>query len=165
MTLYVSNPSKQHVTFHYRLASNLLASAEIPSGQQIALKISFADKDKVIEQLHRFGARDAAESHGNMGKFLGLLYRDEFVVDSDEIRMAHAAMVETQEKRSAAEATRGALAFDLNANRGTRNKRLARVTQVEVEQQLEPHARPSGNEVAFSLSVDPDGRQDVKLPA
>jgi len=168
MTLYVSNPSKQHVLFLYRdPRNNLLARIDLQSGGQAEIGRLWSPEEtaKVIEQLERFGARDAAESHGAMGRFLGLLYRDMAPVTTGEIEMAHAAMVATQEHRSAAEATRSALAFDRSVNGGRGGQRRARTTQVEVLEQLAPGARPTGNEIAFGLTVDPEGSRDMKLPA
>ena len=168
MTLFVSNPSGQHVLFLYRdPRNNLLARIDLQSGHQaeIGKAWSAAETALVVEQLERFGARDAAESHGTMGRFTGLLYRDMAPVTTDEIEMAHAALVGTLEERSAAEATRSALAFDRAVNGGTRGQRRARTTQVEVLEQLEPNARPTGREIAFGLTVDPEGSRDMKLPA
>ena len=153
--------------FHYRdPVNNLLARAEISSGRQVMVgkRWTAAQKANVIEQIERFGGRDAAEAHGQMGRFLGLLYRDMAPVSSEEIEMGHAAMVATQEQRSAAEATRAALAFDRAANGAARTRR-ARTTQVEVLEQVAPNVRPTGNEAAFSLTVDPDARGDARLPA
>lgn len=170
MSLYVANPSKQHVVFNYRdPVNNLLAAVEIASGSQVEIGHAWNDvqTQNMIAQLERFGARDAAESHGNLGRFLGLLYRDSGVIEVDEIELAHAAVVDTQEKRSIAEATKSGLGFDRAARReAARRKRPpATMTEVSVHQEVAPHERPTGNEVAFSMSVDPvNGRNDVKLP-
>jgi hypothetical protein len=166
MSLYISNPSKQNVTFFYRdPINNLLARMDIGSGRQVMVgaKWTAAEKARVIEQLERFGSRDAAEAHGKMGRFLGLLYRDMAPISTDEILMGHTAMVDTQEQRTVAETTKAALAFDRVTNGAIRGQRRARQTQVEVIEQLAPHSRPTGNEASFSLTVDPEGRGDIPL--
>lgn len=170
MSLFISNPSKQNVVFHFRTSvpkdNSGPMAVEIPSGRQVEIGHGWSPEEReyVIKQIEKRGGRDAAEVHATMGKFLGLLYRDNRPVTEGEIVMGHSAVLKTQEERSVAEATRAALAFDRNANQRVRGKRLARVTQVEVEQEIDPHARRTGDEVTFSLSVDPEGRGDVSLP-
>lgn len=169
-TLYLSNPTKQARVFQYRLDITRDGSGpisiDIPSGGQVALGENWSadQRDYVMRQLHRIGARDAAEAHGHLGKFLSLIYRIDFPVDSGEIEMAHEQVVKTQEDRSVEQATKGVLAFDRNANGGRGGRRLARVTEVEVVEQTAPNARRTGNEIEFSMSVDPQGG-DIKLPA
>ncbi len=168
VSLYISNPTKQHSVFFYREpVENLLASVEIASGGQAEIGHGWspAQKAKVIAQLDLHGARDAAEAHGRIkGKFLGLLYRDRGVISTEEIETGHAGVVETQEQRAVAEATKAALGFDRGINKGTRGRRAARMTEVVVEQQLGPHERATGNEVAMSIQIDPEGRSDAVLP-
>jgi hypothetical protein len=169
MSLYISNPSKQDVVFHYRQPlprpDNLLAHVMIPSGSgvEIGKRWSAHQKELVIDQLQVHGARDASEVHSKLGRFLGLLYRDNGQITEGEILMGHDQVVDTQRKRSVTEATRGALAFDRKAQERGRGQRVAKVTGVEVRQELEKHQRPTGDEVDFSLSIDPEGREDAPL--
>jgi hypothetical protein len=174
MSLFISNPTKQDFVFHYRVLADraedrLLKNVAIPSGRGVEIGHDWSPQEKqhVIKQLELHGARDAAESyHGKLGnKFLGLLYRDRGQIDSQEIEAGHAAVVATQEARSVSEATRAALGFDRSMNAGKRGQRPVKTSGVEVIEQLAPHARPTGNEVAFSMSVDPEGRSDVAMPA
>jgi hypothetical protein len=170
--LHISNPSKQDVTFFYRLNEKEEArrgpmALPIPSGRQVQVGQSWSPPQRayVIKQLELHGGRDAAETHADMGKFLGLIYRDSARIEGDEIEMAHQALVRTQEQRSAQEATRGALAFDRAAQAPGRGKqRVARVTEMSIKQEVAPGARPTGNEIDFSMSVDPEGRGDAPLP-
>jgi hypothetical protein len=167
MTLYLANPSLQRHHFHYREpVNNLVQIVEIVSGSQVEIGHSWtADQQaKVISQLELFGARDAAESHGRMGKFMGLLYRDRGFIASNEIEMAHEAETETRGQRSATEATRGALAFDRTVRGKARGRPSARITETSVEEQGSPGERPRKDAVNFGLSVDPEGRSDVALP-
>lgn len=167
--LYLSNPSRQHVTFCFRTTQpkSVPDQVTIRSGQQVEIghKWSAEDRSMVIEQLRRSGARDAAEAHGHMDRFQGLLYRDAAPVDEGEIMMAHDAVVATQEARTAAQTTRAALGFDRTANRGIQRggKRLARVTEVEVAEHVDPRDRSNKKDpVHFQMAVDPEGRTDVK---
>jgi hypothetical protein len=170
--LYLSNPSKQNHTFYYRTGGGaLLANVEIPSGQQVALnrdsRWSGKDLEDVLRHIRLYGGHEASDTHRPMPKFTGLLYRVDDEVTEDEIVAGHEATVANQEQRSATEATRAALAFDRGANKLTgrgKQQRVAKVTQVEVIQELEKHQRPTGNEVHFDVSIDPEGRGDAGLP-
>lgn len=169
MSLFVSNPTTQHFELMLREPrNNKLLRVAIPSGRQtqIGHDWSAEEKAKVIRQLEKFGARDAAESYGKLSKFLGLLYRDAAAVSEEEIRQGHAAVVTAQEERSVEAATTGALAFDRAVNNPDpskpRRERRARVTAVEVEEAPAPGSRPTGDEVRMSVTVDPEGRSDPK---
>lgn len=170
MSLYVSNPSKQDVVFHYRTDVTRDTSGPfaipIASGSQVMLGHNWTreQKDYVIRQILNQGGADAAEAHGRMGKFTGLLYRDNHPVSVDEIQTAHEEVVHDAEDRSVKAATRSALAFDKSANARGRGQRLARVTEVEILEEKAPHDRRTGDETSFKLTVDPDGRTDVKMP-
>ena len=170
MTLYVSNPSKQDVVFHYRtnITKDTSGPFAIPiaSGTQVLLGIDWTREQKnyVIKQILSQGGADAAEAHGRMGKFTGLLYRDNAPVSVEEIHTAHDEVVKDAEDRSVKAATRSALAFDRKANERGKGQRLARVTEVEVIEENAPHIRKTGDEVSFKMTIDPEGRTDIKLP-
>ena len=166
-TLYISNPSRQDAIFYYRRAitndNSGAASVTIPQGGQVALGAGWNREEiaYVIQQILAAGGANAAEAHGRMGKFTGLLYREDYPVAKTEILTAHEGVKAAAEDRSVSQATRGALAFDRATNKGAR-QRLARQTEVEVEQILPPHTTPTGDEVHFKLAVDPDGSADAR---
>lgn len=168
MTLYISNPSRQETVFYYRRAvtndTSGPATVHIPAGGQVEIGHGWAREETayVVNQILRAGGADAAQAHGRMGKFTGLLYREGHPVDEDEIVTAHEGVLEHAEERSATQAVRGALAFDRMANKGKRGNRLARITEVEVEQDPPPHSAPTGNEVHFKMTVDPEGSSDAR---
>ncbi len=172
MVLYVSNPSRQTVLFYFRTKVTNDASGpsvvEIPSGRQVDIGHGWSrdETDYVIRQIESGGGISAAEAHGALGgRVTGLIYRESQPVDEDEIHTAHDSVERAGEERSVAQATRGALAFDRVANqKGRGQRRLARTTEVEIIQELEPHQRRTGNETEFKLTVDSEGRADVKLP-
>ncbi len=168
MTLYISNPSRQDVVFYFRTAitkdNSGPSSVSIRSGGQVEVGHNWSKEETgyVIQQILRAGGADAAEAHGSMGStFTGLLYREKAPVSKDEIITANESVEEAGKKRSAEQATRGALAFDRSANQGQRERKV-KTTTVEVHQQLPPHQRPTGDEVHFEMSVDPDGTADVR---
>lgn len=167
MNLYISNPSRQEVVFYYRRAvtkdTSGPAQVHIAAGGQAMLGAGWTRDEitYVISQIEAQGGANAAVAHGRMGKFTGLIYREEYPVDEDEILVAHEGVKAAAEDRSVTQATRGALAFDRNANRGKR-ERIAKVTEIEVIQQLPPHQKATGDEVHFKLSVDPDGSSDAR---
>jgi len=166
MPIHIANDTKQHHVVSYRLRGEDSKDLqgpfylEIPSGRQIDVGHGWAPRQRqfFIEQIEQQGARDAAEAHAKMGKHLGLLYRDNGVIEEDEIKMGHDQVVDTQERRSAQQATRAAAGFDRAVNGATRGKRKAKETEVEVEQLNAPHERPKGDEVAFKIGFDSEGR-------
>jgi len=168
MTLNLANPSNQNHHFHFREpVNNLVNVIEIPRQGQAEIGHGWTPEQqgRVIIQLERYGARDAAEAHGKLGKFSGLLYRDIGQISSSEIDMATEAEVQTREERSVHVATVSALAFDRSARTRTRERPGARATETVVKQDAPPNGKVPDGLVDFSLSVDPDGRSDFKLPA
>lgn len=167
MTLFISNPSRQQAVFFYRRAitrdNSGPSQVVIPEGGQVEIGHGWGreETDYVITQILRAGGASAAEAHGHMGSFTGLLYREQQPVDTDEILTAHEGVKAAAEERSVANATRGALAFDRTANKGQR-QRLAKVTEVEVIQELAPREQRTGNEAHFKMSIDPDGSSDAR---
>jgi len=137
MDLFITNTTKQDWDFHYRLSVHTGQSAphrKIPTGTQCEMKgLSDEDGKSVMRQLERFGARDAAEAHGALGTFTGILYRVGAPVDSEEILMGHDAVVDTQEKRSIDQTQKSALGFDRAVQAlGRGGQRVAKQTTVEV---------------------------------
>lgn len=170
MALYISNPTKQQWVFFYRdLASTpdarLQHSVKIPSGGGIEIGSGWSrdQLQHVIAQIEAAGGRDAAEAHRPIPGFRGLLYRVNGQIEADEIIAGHDSIVAEQQQRSVDAATKAALGFDRAANAHTKGKRAARSTSVEVIELPQPHSRLTGNEVNFSLTVDPEGHQGVTL--
>jgi hypothetical protein len=167
MTLHLANPSFQNHHFHFREpVNNLVNMIEIAQGGQVEIGHGWtpAQQALVIKQLERFGARDAAEAHGSMRKFSGLIYRDMGQIEAAEIEMAHEAELQTREERSVKAATIGALAFDRTARAKTRDRPPARVTETTVRQETAPGVKAPNGMVDFSMSIDPNGRSDIQLP-
>jgi hypothetical protein len=165
--LYVANPSTQRVIFPFREpVNNLINMIDLPSGQQTAVGRNWspAQQAKVIEQIERYGGRDAAETHRKMGRFTGLIYRDMGQIEEDEIRLAHDAELETREVRSATAITAAALATDRALRARTNRRPSARETQTVVQQEVARGQSRTGAELAMDLTVTPEGRSDVKLP-
>lgn len=168
--IYIANTTKQHWHHCFRLPeTNKSVMMEIPSGHQVEVVESKhwtkEQIDSFIANLERFGARAAVDLNGKLDKFPGLLYSTTRPLTEDQIHHGHDAVVEAQEKRSAEEAVRSAKGFDVatRAQGKVRGKRLAKVTEVEVKQDLPPNQKPTGNEVAFSVSVDESAHSDLKI--
>ena len=170
MTIYLINPTRQHWQFHYRTPTdNLLAMVEIRSGQQVSIgeKWNPEQTEKVLVQLQRHGGREAQEFNGLVNRFSGLMYSLTDPATKDDILTVNQVVEETVQQRSVDEAVKAAAGFDRAANAVTSGprRRPARITQVEVEQQLQPHERATGDEVHFSLTVDPEvGKSNIQLP-
>ncbi|OYY59041.1 MAG: hypothetical protein B7Y55_01135 [Polynucleobacter sp. 35-46-207] len=138
---------------------------DILSGKQVELGAKWSPEQlsEVIAHLELFGVRNASDSRIKLSEFDGYLYSTGKPITSDSISMAHEKLVEKQERVSASEATKSALAFDATS-RGRGGKRMARTSEVEVIQDIPSREKPTGKEVAFSIAVDPTGTEHFKLP-
>ncbi|SDH09597.1 hypothetical protein SAMN05216466_10783 [Paraburkholderia phenazinium] len=169
--IYLANCTQQHLKHCYRLReSNKLSMAEIDSGRQVLVGDNWTDSqvEGFIEHLEKCGFRRANETSRKLPEFAGLLYNVSKPVAEDQIYQGNEALVEHQEYRSASEATKSALAFD-TANRAPKDKRkrLAKITEITVEQDIPPRQKATGNEVKMHLTIAEDGHADnrtAKLP-
>ncbi|MDE3023793.1 MAG: hypothetical protein KGI54_18410 [Pseudomonadota bacterium] len=162
--LYIANTTKQLQVFCFRAPETARASyVEIPSGQQVAIGQDWTrnQMDAVIQHLKLYGGRESSDVNQRLEHFTGLLYREGKAISENDIVTGHDAVVDMQEHRSAIEATRSAIAFD-KANQKNR-KRLAKVTEVTVEQDVPINAKPKGDEIRFSVEVSPEGKDKVAL--
>lgn len=169
MTVYVANTTKQHWHHHFRvLEMPRPFFVRIESGTQIAVGQGWNQQqtDHFIQQLEKYGARDAREVSGKLENFPGLFYSTSKPISEDQILAGHDAVVDAQERRSATEASRSALAFDVANREGRkgRGKRLAKVSEVTVTQDVPRNEKPSGKEVNLSITVSEDGTSNAKLP-
>lgn len=171
--IHVANDTKQNHILYYRLrggeGGQLLGpyTVTIPTGGQVAVGQDWDESNHnfFIQQIERHGAKDMRDLDRSVKRHTGLLYSFDKPVPKERIEEGHSQVVETQKKRSAEEATKAALAYDRVANglsrRGTR--RNARSTEVEVEQQVDPRERPTGDEIHFRMGVDTEGTQPVSI--
>lgn len=165
--IYVANGTKQRLKFNYRLPESArIHEIEVHSGHQEMIGEEWSDSHVkyFIKQLEHAGFRRSHETNGRMENFSGWMYSLDKPTTETQIESGHEARVEAQERISAIEAQRGALAMD-QANRAPkdRRKRLAKVTTVEVEQETDPRGSPTGNEVRMSVSVDASAPENARL--
>ncbi len=166
--LYIANTTKQNITHCFRAPETGRSQmVEIPSGKQQAIGKDWSSSqiEGVINHLEIYGAKEAKTIKGKTENFSGLLYSTGAPIKDHQIVAGHEAVVDNQERTSADEATKSALAFDAS-NRGktgkTKGKRMAKVTAVEVKQDVPKNEKATGKEVDFSMSVE-DGGSDLKL--
>lgn len=110
--LYVANPSQQKINFNYRdPRDNQLKILEILSGGNAVFPGDFSDDQavKLIDQLEFYGARNGAEIYATVPNFLGLLWRLDAPMSSDEILLGNSSLNDTLQSRAAVEATKAAL--------------------------------------------------------
>jgi hypothetical protein len=165
--LYIANATKQNWNHHYQVPEKERPFfVQIPSGSQVVLGQGWnaSQIDSVVKQLERYGALHVNDLSQNIGKFPGLLYRTDKPISEDQILNGHAAVVDAQEKRAATEASRAALSFDASTRDKRSRRRLAKTTEVSVQQDVPYGEKSHGDEVNFSLGVSEDGRNDLKLP-
>jgi hypothetical protein len=165
--IYVANGTKQRLKFNYRLPeSSRIHELEVHSGHQEVIGEAWTSQtvEYFVQQLERAGFRRSSETSGRMENFSGWMYSLDKPTTETQIESGHEARVEAQEKISAIEAQRGALAMD-QANRAPkdRRKRLAKVTTVEVEQEIGPRDSATGREVRMSVSVDATAPESSRL--
>ncbi len=167
--LYIANATKQSLTHCFRAPETGRAQMiEIPSGQQQAIgkDWTISQVDSVIQHLEIYGATEAKTVKGKNKGASGIIYSVDKPVKDHQIVSGHDAVVDNQERTSAAEATKSALAFDAStrekSGRG-KGKRKAKLTSVEVKQDIPARDKPTGTEVDFSMSVE-EGGSDLKLP-
>ena len=169
MKLYISNPTSQHQIFNYRdPATGLLGHVRIQRGGQEVIdrpKWNGEHLEKMLEQLHHYGARDAAEAYRKMGGFRqALLYRVDGVISEDEILMGNEQDEDARQERSVQEVVKAAATFDGVARRGGKNRDRANVTETSVRTERARGAKPQPGDVDFSLTVDPaSGRDHLDL--
>lgn len=166
MTLYIANTTKQNWNHHFRVLEKTRPYfVQIPSGTQqvIGHDWNLAQQDSVIRQLEKYGGRPAKDVNGKLESFPGIFFADRPISES-QIVAGHEAVVDAQEKRSAAESTRSALAHDASTRDKRTRKRLASLTEVEVKQDVPARERPTGNEVSMKITVANDGDSHAVLP-
>ncbi|VWB07268.1 hypothetical protein [Burkholderia lata] len=165
--IYVANGTKQRLKFNFRLPeSNRIHELEVHSGHQEVIGEQWSQQhvEYFIKQLEHAGFHRASDTNGRMKDFSGWMYSLDKPTTETQIESGHEARVETQERISAVEAQRGALAMD-QANRAPkdRRKRLAKITTVEVEQEIGPRDSATGREVKMSVSVDAGAPENSRL--
>lgn len=165
--IYVANATKQTLRHLYRLPeSTRVFSLEIGSGRQelVGERWSPGQQEAFIRQLDQAGFRQSQETNRKLEEFSGWLYSLGKPVGETDIYHGHEAVVEHQEARSASEAQKAAMAFDMsNRPQKDRRKRLAKVTQVEVQQDVGPGKSPTGNEITMSVTFDENSNAQLKV--
>lgn len=168
--IYIANCTKQLLVHCFRVPeTGRITVLEIPSGQQkgVGEGLNAQQTEKLVQHMESFGFRRGTASDMKTPDFCGVLYSLDKPFTEGKIIDAHDALVDNLEKRSATEATRSALAFEASTRDkrgGKKGKRLAKITEVSVTQDVPPRERPTGKEVNFSISVAPDGRADARIP-
>jgi len=158
--MYIANTTKQHYRPNFRVPERTrIHVVNIPSGQQVKVGDDWnaAQTDSVVKQLEVFGARPARDASGKLQKYSGLLYSLDKPIPVGKIEAAHEALVNEQDQRSADELTKGALGFDAALRDKRTRRRGAKVTSLEVSQDVPPFSKATGKEIKFGVTVTPDG--------
>lgn len=164
--LYLANPSRQPHVFAFREPVNgLVQYLTIPDGGQECIGHGWSPEQtaKVIAQVQSNGGRPVDEVHRTMTKFNGLLYSDIAQITEDEIVIANEADELTRDERARSEAVKASLGFDRAVRKGEGKRPPVRTTETTVQEEL-PRGSRKRDAVNFNLTVDPEGRNDVKLP-
>lgn len=165
--IYLANATKQNLCHQYRLPeSNRVYRVDIPSGRQVMMgeDWSQASMDFFIKHLHIAGFKQASDANRKIESFSGWMYSTTKPIGEDSIHSGHDEMVRAQEERAASEATMAAMAFDMsNRPKNDRRKRLAKVTQIQVEQETGPRAMPSGDEIRMDVTFDESSNAQLKV--
>lgn len=140
---------------------------EIHSGRQAQLDrdmpFSPEQNSSVVDQMETYGFRNVTDISRKLEDFDGMVFSTKKPIASTDYEVANAALIDKQEKRSAQEATKAALGFE----QGTRDKRtgarLAKVTAVEIKQDLDPKQKATGNEIGMSIEMSVEGHDKVNI--
>lgn len=165
--MYIANTTKQNFIHQFRLPEeNAAQYLHLTSGQQREIGAGWTEGQRaaVVQQLERYGARDAKTVRGKLANFSGTLYSFDKPINLDAIHEGHDKVVEDQSKRSASELTKAALGLDRSMRDKRTGKRSARATTLEVTQDDPVTGRRPDDAVDFSVTVSPDGSDNVKLP-
>jgi hypothetical protein len=159
MPLYIVNCSRQHLNFNYRLIEcRQPYFLIIKSGHQEMLpgwdKFNDKERDYVIEQLERNGAVEFSAINQKPDDFSGIMFSTGRPATSEKIEQGSEVVLDLAEKRSVRAATLAAESFDAQTMEGgTRGRRLARITEVEIKQESLPNERFTGDEAHFRRIV------------
>ena len=167
MTLFIANTTKQNWNHHFRVPEMTRAYfVKIPAGSQIKVSenLSIASEEAIIQQLQRYGGRNASDVSGKLEKFPGIFYRHSKPITESEIIAGHDAVMDHAERRSAEEATKSALGFDASNRDKHTGERLVKESEVEIIEQVPRGKKATGKEVKFGLTVSKDGNSKTKLP-
>jgi hypothetical protein len=167
MALFIANTTKQNFHHHFRVPEmNRPYFVRIQSGTQVQVERRFspATEAMIIEQLQKYGARNAKEVSGRLEDFPGIFWRQDRPITEGEIVAGHDAVVDAQSRRAAAESSKSALGFDAAHRDKKTRRRGVLTTEVEVVQEVPKGEKPSGNEVTLHVTVANDGSDNVKLP-
>ena len=164
--LYIANTTQQTFRFMHRgpeMVRDLVL--DIPSGMQHVCGENWNKQqlESAINHLERFGGRSVTDSRIKPDEFDGLMYSVDKPISSDRIHDANEVFKIKQQQRAVNEATKSALAFDVATREGKKanGKRLAKVSEVEVVQDIPAREKPTGNEVQFKVTVDPSINNQV----
>ena len=137
MKLFVANSTRSTFIFNVRVPEiQKVIRLEIPSGQQRSFPLDMTDsqRDGVLSQLLRYGARERKDVHGKLVDFTGLVYSLDKPISENEIRGAHEDQLDAAQERSVEQATRSALASDISHRdkSNPKGKRRPKSTSVEI---------------------------------
>ncbi len=165
MALYIANATKQNFRFQWRMPETTkIVHFDIPTGHQIRADegLDSSQVDSLIQSMDRYGFKKV-DDVSRLKDFDGMLYGPK-ALKEDDISLAHDAVIEKQEKRSAAESTKAALGLE-KSSRDKKNPRtrLAKEVEVEVIQHVDQR-NVTGDEINMRLTVAADGSSNIKLP-
>ena len=152
MKLFVANSSKQSLKFWYRVPGETQRRLVlIPSGQQVALPgvDGKHEADQVIRYIQTLGGRSASELSGRTLKaFPGIIYSADKPVSVENYEIGNEAVEQHQNQRAAEAAVQSAKAYDLTLRDKGGKRRVAKVTEVSVKQEI-----PRGQKVADPVNM------------
>jgi len=167
MKLFIANCTRSNFIFNGRVPeSNKTIRLDLPSGTQRSFPIDLnqGQMDGIVEQLRRYGARKRSDVHGKLENFTGLVYSLDKPLTKDEIVSAHEDQLDDAQNRSVSQATRSALASDLNfRDKGYKGKRTAKAVTMAVLKKTDARTDP---EPMMDLTIDESGSRDRRsLPS
>jgi hypothetical protein len=168
MPIFLANCTRQSINFSYRVKGiNQILWSLVHSGKQVQLdeKRKFTPDQiaQIVEQLENYGAKESSVVSRKMGEFHGILFNTSKPIAESDFKTANAALIRTQEVRSATEAVNSALAFDRGTKDEKTKRRNAKTTSIEIVQDVPYGEKLTGDEVHMNLEVTPQGRDEIHI--
>ncbi len=161
----IANASRQHHNFNYRIPGAMQTTlVKIPSGTQVQIGKDFGvnEKEAIVSQLQRIGARSRSEMLTKPDpRFRGLVYSMDKPLNEDDLMATADTVIDGADITSAQEMMQSVLGADRALESVNGGARRGRSSGLEIKT-TDTKGKVTG-EFATDLAVDPSAPA-AKLP-
>lgn len=164
MPLFIANATRANQVLILGVPGMRNIRMDITSGHQgkFPVDLTSDQRNSVMEQLHRYGAVERRNVHGQVREFTGLVYSFDKPVSEDEIAAGNEEQLDHAQDRSVTQATRSALAADL-AHRDQDNRRKGKRKSKKVSVEVLRHEDGIDTPM-MGVTIDDEASTRAKLP-